>query len=795
MTTATTALAPTLPATASAEGLGGLLATVGTEQRPLPLQDVKVRASIAGSCCRVVIDQRYANPYEQPLEAVHIFPLPEDGAVIGAELRAGEVVVRAQCCERQEAERTFEQAREDGHRAALLTAERADVHTLRVTNLPPGEEVTVRIEVVEHLDSVDGQLRWRFPTTIPPRYLPGTPIGHEGPGVLPDTDQAPDASRLQPPLRLAGGTSLDLEVTVDGPVAELSCSLHAVRLSLGEAIRVAPAASATCDRDFALAITSGEPDAPVLQAWSDGTHTLALVQPPTGLASRPIPRDAVFVVDISGSMGGTKLGAAKRALTAALHGLETGDRFRLVAFDDRIERFAAGFTPVSDRALTKADRWIGELFARGGTHMAPALKEAFRDPTPAGRLRTVLFLTDGQAWNEDELVALVASHRDQARLFTLGIDTAVNGALLKRLARVGGGTCELATPDDDLDDVVASVEARFGSPVVHGLRVLGGTPARDGAVDLFDGRPAVLWLEGAPDTVVVEGSSVEGPVRLEATPHRSELPLGVLWARARIATLEDRIVLQPAERPSLEEKILELALVHGLASRFTAFVAVETSRTIDGERIELLQPTELPSQWSERFKGASVCAAAGEALPPLSAQALFSRAAPRRQKKARSLGVSSLLGWTAKPAEEGVEDIVNAMEMGVAACEPAEFRDEAVVPAGKAWRPAKPADPTGDLARRQQADGSWGGDVLRTAAALLALVLAGHTRKAGSRRRTVRKAARWLAAHTTSTEARLVLAVLEGAEQGQAPDADPAWSSLEQAGAEGTALRQVRAGL
>jgi Ca-activated chloride channel family protein len=532
-------------------GLGGLVALAAGAERALPLREVRARASIAGGCCRTVIEQTFENTLDTPMEAVHLFPLPEDGAVTEVELVCGELVVRAECKERQEAQAVFDRARQDGHRAALLTQERDDVHTLRVTNLPPGEAVRVRIVVVENLPSVDGRWRWRFPTTVPPRYLPGDPTGHAGPGVLPDTDAAPDASRLQPPLRLAGGTRLDLEVAISGAVSHLESSLHALKLDLGGTLRVAPSGTATLDRDFVLAFSTGDDQATAARAWTDGRFTLVTVDPPVVAMPDALPRDAVFVLDISGSMGGAKLDAAKQALTGALHGLVPGDRFLLIAFDDRLEFFQQGFSDYNDRTLAQADRWIGNLSARGGTEMLPAIAAALKGEPPEGRLRTVLFITDGQAWNEDQLVAAVAGRRKRSLFFTLGIDTAVNGAMLKRLARAGGGTCELATPQDDIDGIIANLEARFGSPVAEGVRPRGFQAASLGDAELFTGRPAALLFEGSPESVVIEGRSAEGAFTLSAAPLRVDFPLGALWARRRVAALQDRLTLRPFEEEML----------------------------------------------------------------------------------------------------------------------------------------------------------------------------------------------------------------------------------------------------
>jgi Ca-activated chloride channel family protein len=781
-------------ATPDPRGLGGLVALVNGQERPLPLREVRVRARALGDCARIVIDQRYANPYDVALEAIHLFPLPEDGAVVEMELRAGDLVVRADCRERKEAEATFEAARQAGHRAALLTAERADIHTLRVTNLPPKAEVVVRIVVVERLETVDGRTKFRFPTTIAPRYLPGTETGHAGPGVLPDTDHVPDASRLQPPVLIGPGARLDLELEVVGAVRTVECSLHVAKLTLDDgSVRIAPQGGATVDRDFVSTWTTAVADRTDARAFTDGAYTLVVVDPPGSVLPAPIPRDAVFVVDISGSMDGGKMEAAKRALVSALHGLLPGDRFQIVAFDDRVEHFRKAFATYDDASLAAADAWVGRLEPRGGTEMLPAIVASLDGDTPEGRLRTVLFITDGQAHNEQELVAAVANRRGRARFFSLGIDTAVNGALLGRLARVGGGTCELCAPTDDIEAVIAKIEARFGMPLSEGVRIEGGELAGPAERVLFAGRPVTALLRGAPATVQVSGRTSGAPLSATITPTKVDFPLGALWARERVADLEDRLTLRPFEEEALRGEILRVALEHHIASRFTAFVAVEATTRTTGERVEVVQPAMVPHGWSGAFGGA-VGAATGAVLysrlsalmPPQSASESYVEAdedagsidgmsaprAPAPSPIRRAVGkvVDTVLGrgGRAEPVGAPPPAMASAAPMaGEALRSMLTARDEA--PAKDEEKAAKKqaaADPGAELARTQSADGSYGGDVHRTASALLALVLLGNTRLVGLRKRAVHKAAAWLHARAADPHASVALGALARVERG-----------------------------
>jgi len=816
---------PTLCPTPDPRGLGALLAG----EQALPLKSCRVRGEVLGGLARTTVVQTYENVRDQPMEAVHIFPLPDRGAVVSVVLTAGEVRVVAECREKKEAEATFAKARAAGHRAALLTQERDDVHTLRVTNLPPKTSVQVEIVVEEALEVVDGRVQYRFPTTIAPRYTPGTPLGHMGPGVSPDTDVVMDASRITPPLRLSGGTTLDLEVTVRGTVRQVTSSLHAVSMSLDDgAIRVAPSENATLDRDFVLAVTFGDANASGVRAWTDGSHTVMVLEPPADALAATLPRDAVFVVDISGSMGGRKMEAAKLALKTALHGLMPQDRFLLIAFDDRVELLKRDFMPVTDDALALADQWVDRLRARGGTVMAPALEKALTlGQTPKGRQRTVLFVTDGQSTDEARLMQLLWQRKGEARVFPLGIDTAVNSALLRRMARIGGGVCELTEPRANIEEVVARLEARFGSPLVEGALVRGAIPAQTPLPALFSGRPATVVLEGGASGFTVEGTSAAGPWTVQVTPEKAPFALGPAWARARVSALQDRLTVLPFEEDALRPEIIRVALAHGVASRWTAFVAVDTSVKVEGTPVEVVQPAELPADW-EMPTGAPMPVAmsampmmdamAGGGAPPATRGVKKRKEARRRRSSGLGGAFRNLLSKASEamapppapqaapmpapepePAVEArleLEEEADATQffgLSMADDEAPEAKPAPVERAKSMARPGAPArpramgrrdraladkgagggDPIGKLARSQKADGSFGGDLVQTLVALLMLVRAGHTRRAGLRRRVVQKAVAWLSTHTGDARVDAALALLDRVERGEVvSDAD-----------------------
>src|SRR6185436_12889908 len=96
----------------------------------------------------------------------------------------------------------------------------------------------------------------------------------------------------------------------------------------------------------------------------------------------------------------------------------------------------------------------------------------------------IVLVTDGQVGNEDHILREIAPSLKNVRVFTLGIDQAVNAGFLKRFAGVGGGLCELVESEDRLDAVMAKVHRRIGTPVAtdlhleaHGVDIHWGTIA------------------------------------------------------------------------------------------------------------------------------------------------------------------------------------------------------------------------------------------------------------------------------------------------------------------------------
>ncbi len=614
-----------------------------TDRGVLPLEAMDVRARLDGLLSEVTVRQTFVNAFAEPLEATYIFPLPDRAAVTSFRMEVAGRVIDGVLKERGQARQDYEQAIQAGHRAAITEEERPGVFTLRVGNLMPGERATVRLTLSGPLPYADGEATFRFPLVVAPRYVPGTPLPGPpvGDGVAPDTDAVPDASRITPPVLLPGypnpvRLSLAVDVRPGGlPVRDLRSSLHAVTEEGGEGVRrVRLQPGERLDRDFVLRFRVGEksvrtslalhPD----QNGGEGAFVLTVVPPV--LDTPPKPRDVVFVLDRSGSMGGWKMIAARRALARMVGTLTDRDRFAVYAFDDRVETPPefGGLTLVSASAHNRfrAEEWLGHVNDRGGTEMAEPLRRAAGELTrenDTGRDRVLVLVTDGQVGNEDEVLKVLGPRAKQLRIFTLGIDRAVNEGFLRRLAALGGGSCELVESEGRLADVMDSVHRRIGTPVLTGLKLEPAGLAFDPTSvvpsrlpDLFVGAPLFVlgrYRGAAQGGLALQASDAAGrPWRPTVGGTAGDNPAAAsVWARGRVRELEDLYAVGHGDRTGLEKQIIETSLKFGVLCRFTAFVAVDRSEVVNagGEGRRIIQPVEAPSGWEmlEEGSGAFAC--------------------------------------------------------------------------------------------------------------------------------------------------------------------------------------------
>jgi Ca-activated chloride channel family protein len=576
----------------------------GIERKTLPLEELKVEATLEGLIARTTVRQTFVNNLTTKLEATYIFPLPDRAAVTAFRMRIGERLVDGKIMERGAAREAYEQAIEEGYRAGMAEEERPDVFTMTVGNIAPGEEITVELTLVAPLPWAGGEVTWQFPLVVAPRYIPGQPLAAlpVGMGTEEDTDQVPDASRITPPLLIEGAPnpvrlSIEADVIDAGfEVGEPHSSLHAVMTERREGsrhIRVHP--GERVDRDFILRYTLSQQTSTAVV--HDGTFAITLLPPPSNQATQQ-PRDLVFVLDRSGSMEGWKIVAARRAIGRMIDSLTDADRFAVIPFSDRIIPVPGGgaLHAATDRARFRAVEFLASLGAQGGTEMKdPLIKAA--EMLRESRNGILVLVTDGQIGNEDAVLRSLSPLLGGTRVYAVGIDRSVNAGFLNRLAK---GGAELVESEDRLDAVMDAMHRRIATPLITDVRVEGASDVIPSSAHLFEGAPLLLLGRSSDEvsSFVVRGTRADGSAWSATVPATAAASDAVtkIWARARVRALEDEYAKRSST--AVAEEIVATSLQYGVLSRFTAWLAIDTVRgDVGGEMAKIIQPVERAAGW------------------------------------------------------------------------------------------------------------------------------------------------------------------------------------------------------
>ena len=595
---------------------GSLQTVIDDQPVPMPLQHTGVTAEVSGFVASVEVVQRFGNPYDRPIEATYVFPLPHGAAVHAFELEVGQRTIHGVVRRRAEAQEAYERAKSEGRTAALLDQERPNVFTQRVANVLPGEAILVRLRYVETLAYDRGAYEFVFPMVVGPRYVGGRPVGRTGAGWSPDTDRVPDASRITPRLLAEGlwpGNDIAVTVHIDAglPLQNVFNPTHRVRIDRPSPTRASVELvedDTVPNRDFIVRyeVAGRRPEAALL-AHRDarGGHFLMMVQPEAAQpAAEVAPRDVVFVVDTSGSMSGFPLEKAADVVRTCLRGLREQDRFQLVRFASGASAlFGRPVAPTADnvaQALGALADWQGE----GGTEFLPALELALAPSSDPDRSRVVLFLTDGYIGYEAEVIRHVRAHLGDANLFALGVGSSVNRFLIDAMSRAGMAEPFYILNAESADAVVSRFAEYVSRPTLTSVEIdWGGLDVHDvtptALPDLFAERPLFVvgrYERGGTATVTLRGRLAGRPWQeeLEVTLPDGQFDEGhgaipLLWARRRIADLMDRWRAAPDGDAAAEEAVTGLALQFQLMSRFTSFVAVDDRPSRSGG-----QPVEVP---------------------------------------------------------------------------------------------------------------------------------------------------------------------------------------------------------
>ena len=433
----------------------------------MALQSVSAKGKVQGLLLEMTIRQQYKNTTKKTLETIYTFPMGWGATFMDLSVEIGGKRLSGVVTEKKEAEEQYEKAISKGDAPIMLEKNSDGLYTVNLGSLKPKEEAVIEYTYSQLLRFEEGHVRLTLPTTIAPRY------GDSGQGGIKKHHGVETDFLVEYPF------SLSLLLSGGMERATVECPSHQVQVTTSESgLEVGLVRSGFLDRDFILNLSKLENESffivtPDKQMGPEGCTVLASFCPPALANQKELSADIKILVDCSGSMAGDSIESAKRALHHVLSNLREDDRFSYSLFGSKVKHEFSSLKPVNQFNIGTASLLVSNTEANmGGTEIEDALLSTFK-LKGTEKKADVLLITDGEVWDTSNIIA--AAKKSGHRIFAIGVGTSPAETLLRELAEMTGGACELVSPKEDIETAIVRMFHRIHLPRAKEIEINWGT--------------------------------------------------------------------------------------------------------------------------------------------------------------------------------------------------------------------------------------------------------------------------------------------------------------------------------
>ncbi|CAC5406701.1 unnamed protein product [Mytilus coruscus] len=265
---------------------------------------------------------------------------------------------------------------------------------------------------------------------------------------------------------------------------------------------------------------------------SDGyfTHLFA----PESL--KPIPKDVLFILDVSSSMFGTEIQQQSNAIDTVIQDFHNFDRFNIMEFSTNAKLWQPAILNASNENKQKARQYLKEMQANGYTDINNAMLKGLEFlnniSKDGNRMKMMVFLTDGQASKGEQNRSKILSNIDEKNtecipIFSLAYGNEADYEFVKTVAVKNNGVARKIIKDSDAFLQIKQFFNEIWSPSLRNvtLKYLNkNTDMIEKATTLnfdtfFNGKEIVaagklFSIDGDIIDVLSSGIGVDGPIEL-----------------------------------------------------------------------------------------------------------------------------------------------------------------------------------------------------------------------------------------------------------------------------------------
>uniref|UniRef100_A0A8C1CUS3 Inter-alpha-trypsin inhibitor heavy chain family member 6 n=1 Tax=Cyprinus carpio carpio TaxID=630221 RepID=A0A8C1CUS3_CYPCA len=455
------------------------------DAQSVPLQlkvtDYHVRCSVVSRYAVTTVESTVWNQLHITKEAAFEVDLSSSAFISNFTITSNGKVYVAQVKRRTDARKIYDTAKKQGKTAGLVATKEREIEKFRVAvNVPPGTRVSFSLTYEELLSRRLG----RYELSLGLR--PGQPVQNLSLDVSMSERTGISFIRALP-LRTSRLLTSNAQVDADPPPSTKVeqnpyCAHVHYTPTIQQQKKISPRG---LNADFIIQYDVELKD-PIGDIQVDDGYFVHYFAP-RGLPV--VPKDVIFVIDISGSMIGTKMKQTKAAMTTILSDLREGDYFNLITFSDKVHTWKKGRTVRATRQNVRdAKEFVRKIIAEGWTNINAALLSAAQLLNPSShsssstgrassshRVPMIIFLTDGEATigetEPDVILRNAQNALGLASLFGLAFGDDADFPMLRRLAMENRGVARMVYEDDDAAVQLKGFYDEVASPLLSDIQL------------------------------------------------------------------------------------------------------------------------------------------------------------------------------------------------------------------------------------------------------------------------------------------------------------------------------------
>ncbi|XP_046921085.1 inter-alpha-trypsin inhibitor heavy chain H2 [Lynx rufus] len=197
----------------------------------------------------------------------------------------------------------------------------------------------------------------------------------------------------------------------------------------------------------------------------------------------PIPKNILFVIDVSGSMWGIKMKQTVEAMKTILDDLRAEDKFSVVDFNHNVRTWRHDLVSATKSQTADAKKYIEKIQPSGGTNINEALLRAIFILNEANNLglldpesvSLIILVSDGDPTVGELKLSKIQKNvkqniRDNISLFSLGIGFDVDYDFLKRLSNENRGIAQRIYGNQDTSAQLKKFYNQVSTPLLRNVQ-------------------------------------------------------------------------------------------------------------------------------------------------------------------------------------------------------------------------------------------------------------------------------------------------------------------------------------